>query len=249
MPILDYDLEAPHYDATRGGEERAAAAAEAIRPLLPPDTRLLVDVACGTAIVSTRLRAPGRTVVGVDRSAGMLAHAGPRLDGAAVRGDAARLPLRPGSADAVTVMWLLHLVDDALVEAVVAECARVLRPGGVLVTTVDKNAAVYDTPSDLGRILYPVYRARLPRPSDDPGRVAELGLREGLVPGPEAGYVGHGQGRSPRAWVERLRTSAEWAERTGPEALEELCARMAALPEQDRPRPDPVYRLAVLTKR
>lgn len=249
MPMLDYDLEAPHYDATRGGDERAEAAAAAIRPLLPARTRLLVDVACGTAIVSTRLRAPGRTVVGVDRSAGMLAHARPRLDGGAVRGDAARLPFRAGSADAVTVMWLLHLVDDALVEAVVAECARILRPGGVLVTTVDKNTAVYDTPSDLGRVLHPVYRAAFPRPSDDPARIAELGLRAGLAPGPEAGYVGHGQGRSPRAWVERLRASADWSQRLGTEALEEVCARLATLPDQDAPRPDPVYRLAVLTKR
>src|SRR6185503_9095598 len=97
----------------------------AIVPLLPAETRLLVDVACGTAIVSTRLRAPGRTVVGVDRSAGMLAYARPRLDGRALQGDGARLPFRAGSVDAVTIMWLLHMVDDALVEAVVADCARV----------------------------------------------------------------------------------------------------------------------------
>ena len=66
----DYDLEASTYDATRGGEQRAEAAAEAILPLLPAGTRLLVDVACGTAIVSTRLRAPGRIVVGVDARRG-----------------------------------------------------------------------------------------------------------------------------------------------------------------------------------
>lgn len=244
----DYDLEASTYDATRGGEERADAAAAAILPLLPADTRLLVDVACGTAIVSTRLRAPGRTVVGVDPSAGMLAFARPRLDGCVVRGDGARLPFRAGSVDAVTIMWLLHIVDDALVEAVIADCARVLRPGGALVTTVDKNGAAYDTPSDLGRILAPVYRAELPRPSDHPARIAELGDRYGLAAGPEAGYVGHGQGRSPRRWIDVLRTDFDWSRKMDPAALDEVCARLADLPDQDAARPDPVYRLAVLTK-
>src|SRR2546421_450615 len=83
------------------------------------------------AIVSTRLRAPGRVVVGVDRSAGMLAHAMPRLDGRALRGDATRLPFADASVDAVTFMWLLHLVPAEVVAGAVAEAARVLRPGGV----------------------------------------------------------------------------------------------------------------------
>lgn len=248
MPMLDYDLEAAHYDATRGGDERARAAADAIAPVLPPDTRLLVDVACGTAIVSTRLRTPGRVVVGVDRSAGMLAHARPRLDGNVVRGDGTRLPFRTGSVDAVTLMWLLHLLDDPAVKAVVAECARVLRPGGVLVTTVNKNTAAYDTPSDLGAILSPIYRSELPTPADDAARIAELARGNSLTPGVEAGYVGHGQGRSPQVWIDRLRTNFDWSRRMDPMALDALCARIAALPEQDAPRPDPVYRLAVLTK-
>lgn len=33
--MLDYDDEARHYDATRGGEPRARAAAEAVERLLP----------------------------------------------------------------------------------------------------------------------------------------------------------------------------------------------------------------------
>jgi len=142
--VLDYDLEAAHYDRTRGGAERARAAAGAVLELVPAGCAVLVDVACGTGIVSELLRAPVRTVVGVDRSAGMLALARPRLagggdagcgspgGGGVARGDATRLPVASGSVDAVTFMWLLHLVDAATVAAAIAEAARVLAPGGTL---------------------------------------------------------------------------------------------------------------------
>lgn len=50
MIVLDYDDEAASYDATRGGEPRAAAAAQAITALLPPTTRSIVDLACGRGV-------------------------------------------------------------------------------------------------------------------------------------------------------------------------------------------------------
>ncbi|NEA04846.1 SAM-dependent methyltransferase, partial [Streptomyces sp. SID10116] len=46
--MLDYSQEADRYDASRGGEPRAAAAAEAVLGLLPAGTATLLDVACGT---------------------------------------------------------------------------------------------------------------------------------------------------------------------------------------------------------
>lgn len=55
--MLDYDKEADAYDATRGGEPRAAAAAEAVLGLVPQTARTLLDVACGTGIVTRRLAA------------------------------------------------------------------------------------------------------------------------------------------------------------------------------------------------
>jgi demethylmenaquinone methyltransferase/2-methoxy-6-polyprenyl-1,4-benzoquinol methylase len=48
-----------------------------------------------------------------------------------VTGDAARLPLRDASVDAVVVLDALHHLPD--VDAALGEVARVLRPGGVLV--------------------------------------------------------------------------------------------------------------------
>jgi predicted TPR repeat methyltransferase len=67
--VINYDLEVDRYDESRGGETRAAAASAAIEQLLPVGVRLLLDVGCGTGVVTARLRRPGRTVVGVDRSA------------------------------------------------------------------------------------------------------------------------------------------------------------------------------------
>ncbi|XCM32389.1 class I SAM-dependent methyltransferase [Streptomyces parvus] len=77
--MLDYDDEARHYDATRGGETRARAAADAVERLLPQGPCAVLDIACGTGIVTERLLRPERTVVGVDRSPGMLGLAARRL--------------------------------------------------------------------------------------------------------------------------------------------------------------------------
>ncbi|MEY9926842.1 SAM-dependent methyltransferase [Catenulispora sp. GP43] len=244
--MLDYDLEAAHYDRTRGGVDRARAAAGAVLELVPADCAVLVDVACGTGIVSELLTAPGRTVIGVDMAAGMLALALPRLGGGgrAVRGDATRLPVAAGAADAVTFMWLLHLVDDAVVAAAIAEAARILRPGGVLVTTVDKDAAQFESDSDVGEIMRAARRELAPRASDDSERVRELARAAGLEPAGTARYVGHGQGRAPQEWVLRVREQIGWARRADPDRVAEICRALEALPEQDVRRTDPEYTVA-----
>ncbi|GAB3401396.1 class I SAM-dependent methyltransferase [Flindersiella endophytica] len=187
--MLDYDREAAWYDSTRGGEPRANAAADALAALLPAGVRTVVDLAGGTGIVSARLAAHGYSVVVCDRSAGMLRVAAGRLPGRAIAADATvALPFRTGSLDAVTIVWLLHLLPDAA--PVLAECARVLRPGGALLTTVDKSAA---------------HRAAEGRPDPDPDTVARatdarplierLAAGHGLLPHGETTFPGHGQGR------------------------------------------------------
>ncbi|MFD0070491.1 SAM-dependent methyltransferase, partial [Streptomyces sp. NPDC127574] len=50
--MLDYDSEADRYDATRGGEPRAAAAADAGHPLVRDRARTLRELACGTGLVT-----------------------------------------------------------------------------------------------------------------------------------------------------------------------------------------------------
>ena len=95
---------------------------------LPPGARVL-DLACGSGLVARALPAAAR-VVGVDawddmaRLARRLAPSG--LAWAVA--DFHRLPLRAGSFDALACQQALQFADD--LGGVLAECRRVLRPGG-----------------------------------------------------------------------------------------------------------------------
>ncbi|MBN0044467.1 class I SAM-dependent methyltransferase [Streptomyces actuosus] len=238
--MLDYDKEAERYDALRGGEPRAIAAADAVLSLVPPHATRLLDVACGTGIVTRRLAAAraGLRVTGADLAEAMTRHAAARLPGAVVRADSRRLPFPDGVFDAVTTVWLLHLVDDpADARAVVAECARVLRPGGVYVTTVDKGAS-HNVGSDIDAVL----AARPPTPSRDAAALVEAYAAErGLTAAGRARFTGHGQGRSPQRAITDLRRGWFVTLPPGEPLAEEFAARLSALPDQDRPRPEPVF--------
>jgi SAM-dependent methyltransferase len=248
--MLDYDNEAARYDATRGGDARADAAAEAIAGLLPATARTIVDFACGTGIVTVRLAGlAGRRVVGIDRSAGMAAVAARRLPGRICVGDATRIPLASGSADAVTVIWLLHLLGQEDSERAIAEATRVLRPGGVLISTVDKNDAAYLTGDDIARVIWPVRAEVATNPADAAARVITLGRRYGLEPAAEATFTGIGQGLSPRQRREELRDASRgWIAEVPGDRREQLDDALAALPDQDRARPNPVYKLLSMGK-
>lgn len=210
MDMLDYDAEARHYDASRGGEPRARAAADAVERLLPQGPCAVLDIACGTGIVTERLPRPGRTVVGVDRSPGMLGLAARRVPGGVVRGDATRLPFASDAVDAVVIVWLLHLLPDPV--PVLAEAARVLRPGGVLITTVDKNDAYFAEDSDIAEAtadLQPAVRApgaRPVRPAAPLGGGTGTGdSRPDMVPrhgtGPQPSRVARGDRGGPHLLV------------------------------------------------
>lgn len=90
----------------------------------------VLDVAGGTGRATRALSREGPEPVVVDFSAGMLARA--RADGReGVRADAGTLPVRDGAVDAVVVVDALHHLPDP--KRAIAEAARVLAPGGVLV--------------------------------------------------------------------------------------------------------------------
>jgi demethylmenaquinone methyltransferase/2-methoxy-6-polyprenyl-1,4-benzoquinol methylase len=95
-----------------------------------PGDRVL-DVATGTGLVARELvRATGCRVVGVDRSAGMLAEARRRVNGSVelVEAGADALPFADAEFDALTFTYLLRYVDDPA--ATLSELARVVKPGG-----------------------------------------------------------------------------------------------------------------------
>ncbi|MFE4054150.1 class I SAM-dependent methyltransferase [Streptomyces sp. YIM B13518] len=245
--MLDYDEEAERYDVLRGGEPRAAAAADAVTGLVPGGARDLLDVACGTGIVTRRLAAAraGLRVTGADLSPTMTRMAAARLPGAVVRADGRRLPFGDARFDAVVSVWLLHLMSGPEdVRAVVAECARVLRPGGVYVTTVHKGVS-HNVGSDIDAIL--AARPRSPVP-DAPDTVDACAAGHGLLPAGEARFRGRGQGRSPRRAIADLRRGWFVTLPPGEPLAEEFAARLAGLPDQDRPRADPVFRLRAYRK-
>ncbi|MFJ2415122.1 class I SAM-dependent methyltransferase [Streptomyces brevispora] len=244
--MIDYDGEAGGYDTSRGGEARAAATAEAVERLLPAETSALVDVACGTGIVTRRLSRPGRTLLGVDRSQGMVALASGRLPCGVVRGDAMRLPIGSASVDAVVLIWLLHLLGDAA--PALAEGARLLRTGGVLLTTVDKDEADFRTASDVASVTAPARRKHAARATDHFERVGALAASHGLDMVGDTHFAGIGQGRSPRQWCEQISAGrVSWSRKASPAQVANLRRELSSLPDQDVARPDPLYRLIALT--
>jgi SAM-dependent methyltransferase len=107
---------------------------------LRPGARVL-EVGCGSGVFLPRLAqavGPGGQVLGIDHSADLIAQARARvreagLDGVVTLevGDAYRLPCADASFDAAHCERVLMHLDDP--NAALAEMARVLKPGGVLV--------------------------------------------------------------------------------------------------------------------
>ena len=92
---------------------------------LPRGARVL-DLACGTGDLCRDLGTAGHRPVGIDVSAGMLAAA--RTSASLVRGDAEALPFPNAAFDGLVCGFALR--NFVTLDAVLAECARVLRPGG-----------------------------------------------------------------------------------------------------------------------
>jgi 2-polyprenyl-6-hydroxyphenyl methylase/3-demethylubiquinone-9 3-methyltransferase len=148
--------------------------------------RAVLDLGCGAGFLANYLAARGHRVTGLDTSAEALAVA--RRHDATGRveylvGDACALPFSDGSFDAVCAMDLLEHVTAP--DRVIAEAARVLRPGGLwffhtfnrtwqahLIVIKGVEWFVKNTPKDLHVI--DLFRS--------PEAVAEMCRREQLEP-------------------------------------------------------------------
>jgi 2-polyprenyl-6-hydroxyphenyl methylase / 3-demethylubiquinone-9 3-methyltransferase len=113
----------------------AASRAEHIPPA-PGRGAVLVDLACGGGLMAPHVARLGYRHVGVDLGVPGLRLA--RDHGVLpVRGSVLAVPLADGCADVVVAGEILEHVEDDV--GVLAECARLLRPGGTLV--IDALAA------------------------------------------------------------------------------------------------------------
>ncbi|MHB8970647.1 MAG: class I SAM-dependent methyltransferase [Pirellulaceae bacterium] len=144
-----YDKIASVYDVLAEQSERPMREA-GIRFLAPGPGEHLLEIGFGTGHILAELaKAVGPTgrVTGIDISENMLVYAQNQLttEGLIDRvslncGDAEKLPYSDGSMDGVFMCFTLELFDTPDIPTVLAECWRVLRPGGrVVVVAVSKE--------------------------------------------------------------------------------------------------------------
>ena len=111
---------------------RHEAAYLTLRPFV--SGAVVLEAGCGEGYGGALLAATANTVIAVDTDQQAAAHAaGSYQTVDVVRADLHRLPLADGSVEIVSCMQVVeHLKDQ---EGFLAECARVLRPAGVLLLT------------------------------------------------------------------------------------------------------------------
>jgi demethylmenaquinone methyltransferase/2-methoxy-6-polyprenyl-1,4-benzoquinol methylase len=94
------------------------------------DRSCILELACGTGILSSMLAHRGRNVIGIDITFEYLRGSKLKLKAPIAQGTAEVLPYRSGSFDAVVSSYLAKYVN---IYEVIDECFRVLKPGGVVV--------------------------------------------------------------------------------------------------------------------
>ncbi|MCA2213582.1 methyltransferase domain-containing protein [Jidongwangia harbinensis] len=116
----------------------AAARATRVPPAVRPGA-VLVDAGCGGGLLAPHIRHLGYRHVGVDlRRPGLTQSAARGV--LPVAGDVSALPLADGCADVVAAGEILEHVTD--LPGTVAELARVLRPGGLVVLDTVNDTAL-----------------------------------------------------------------------------------------------------------
>lgn len=198
----------------------ARARAELIPP--PTDGNVLLDVGCGGGLLAPHIR--GYRHVGIDLVASGLRLAR-RHRVLPVLGDATGLPVRDESADVVVAGEIFEHVHD--LRSVVAEIARVLRPGGLVVAdTISDGVRARLEMVTVGERVPggPPRGIHDPKLFVSPRRLAELFHRHGItlrfrglrpsVPG----FVWFLLGRSPDVRMIPTRSLASLYQATGRKA-------------------------------
>jgi demethylmenaquinone methyltransferase/2-methoxy-6-polyprenyl-1,4-benzoquinol methylase len=152
-----FDAVTPRYELLNSlmtlGQDRTWRAA--LARCVPESAAVCIDLCTGDGASLPGLRRPGRTVIGIDVSLGMLEAAtdwrtagwGPRL----VCADAFHLPVPDEAVDAITIAFGIRNLRPRA--QALAEAARVLRPGGTL--------AVLEATAPAGGPFAPFHRLHL----------------------------------------------------------------------------------------
>lgn len=148
MESVSFDRAASFYDATRGflpgvAERIATSAARFLKP-----ASQLLEIGVGTGRIAKPFLSLGYPVTGVDLSRRMMqrltdGHSEGALDVQLVQGDATRLPLLPGTFEAVLAVHVLHLIPGWM--QALQEARRVISPSGSIL--VGYNWHPQDSPS------------------------------------------------------------------------------------------------------
>lgn len=122
------------------------------------DDKIVVDIGCGPGNLYASLGGHPRLLIGVDVSLGALKMA-QDLGYVPVLADAHQLPFVSGFADIVALNATLHHCDD--MPQALAEAARLVRPGGLLITDHDPQQTAWNY-RNLALLLWhlrlPLYR-------------------------------------------------------------------------------------------
>lgn len=147
------------------------------------DDKVVVDIGCGPGNVYATVGGNPKTIIGVDISPRALKMA-EGIGYTPLLADAHDLPLASRCADIVVLNATLHHCDD--MARVLAEAARLVKPGGILLTDQDPQRSAWKF-KGLGlwlrQIRFPLYRLMrsvyyLPRDYRLARRATELHNRE-----------------------------------------------------------------------
>lgn len=122
------------------------------------DNKIVVDIGCGPGNVYATVGGLPKLLIGVDVSHGALKMA-QEVGYVPILADAHNLPFINGFADVVVANATIHHCND--MSKVLAEAARIVRPGGILFTDQDPQVTAWNF-KGLGLFLrdirFPLYR-------------------------------------------------------------------------------------------
>ncbi|MDF5723892.1 MAG: class I SAM-dependent methyltransferase [Rhizonema sp. PD37] len=119
------------------------------------DDKIVVDIGCGPGNLYATLGGSPKLLIGVDISRTSLEMA-QKIGYTPILADAHDLPFIDGFADIVTLNATIHHCDN--MTKVLAEAARLVRPGGLLITDHDPQQTAWNWKG----IVVPLYKIRVP---------------------------------------------------------------------------------------